>query len=110
MLSSISYVFGWGRRSCLGSQIAEASLFIVLSRLIWAIDFQAPVDPETKKPVVPDINDEEGTFTTGFISVAKTFPVTFRPRSPQRAAIILKAFEDAQREWEVLDLDRDIRV
>ncbi|KDQ51281.1 hypothetical protein JAAARDRAFT_706542 [Jaapia argillacea MUCL 33604] len=103
------YVFGWGRRFCQGSHIAEASLFIVLSRIIWGIDLEAPIDPKTKNPIVPDINDEEGTFTDGFVSVPKIFGVKFKPRSEKHADIIRRSFEEAQSEWQVLGLDVDER-
>ncbi|KAF8625938.1 hypothetical protein AX17_006664 [Amanita inopinata Kibby_2008] len=62
-----SYVFGWGRRFCQGSHIAEASLFISLSRLIWGVEFEAPKDPKTGVPQIPDVGDEEGTFSDGFV-------------------------------------------
>jgi hypothetical protein len=81
----------------------------VLSRLIWGVDFEAPIDPVTKKPIIPDINNEEASFSTGFISGVNMFPVIFRPRS-QKEATIQKAFDDVQREWEVLDLEQDIRA
>ncbi|KIK64878.1 hypothetical protein GYMLUDRAFT_160779 [Collybiopsis luxurians FD-317 M1] len=102
------YVFGWGRRFCLGSHIAEASLFIVLSRLIWAINFTAPVDPTTGKPKIPDINDEEGTYTSGFVSVPRIYPVLFKPRSKGREDIIRKAYEETQSAWDLLGLEKDI--
>ncbi|TFK36297.1 cytochrome P450 [Crucibulum laeve] len=103
------YVFGWGRRFCQGSHIAEASLFIVLARLLWALEFTVPNDPASGKPLIPDISDEEGTFTTGFVSIPKTFPVAFRPRSEKKQMMVQKAFEDAQAEWEVRGFDKDER-
>jgi hypothetical protein len=104
-----SYVFGWGRRFCPGYHIAEASFFIVLSRLIWAIDFQAPIDPITGRRKVPDINDEEATWSSGFVSVPKIYPVSFKARSPGRAELVQRAFDEAQPAWDTLGLDRDER-
>ncbi|KZT25427.1 cytochrome P450 [Neolentinus lepideus HHB14362 ss-1] len=103
------YVFGWGRRFCQGSYIAEASLFIVLSRILWGIDFQTPTDPKTGNSLVPDINDEEETFTDGFVSIPKIFPVSFKARSEKKAEIIRKSFEEAQAEWQVWGLATDER-
>ncbi|ESK96519.1 cytochrome p450 [Moniliophthora roreri MCA 2997] len=103
------FVFGWGRRFCLGQNIAQASFFIVLSRIVWAFDLQTPSDPKTGKPVVPDINNEQATYTDGFLSFPKTFPVAFIPRSEKKAQIIRKAFEEAQDQWEYLGLEKDSR-
>ncbi|KAK7061088.1 hypothetical protein VNI00_000823 [Paramarasmius palmivorus] len=103
------FVFGWGRRFCVGQNIAEASLFLVLSRIIWAFDLQTLKDTKTGQPIIPDINDEEATYTDGFVSVPKAYPLAFVPRSEKRAQIVRKAFEAAQEEWEYLGLDRDVR-
>ncbi|KAF9489007.1 cytochrome P450 [Pleurotus eryngii] len=103
------YVFGWGRRFCQGSHIAEASLFIVLSRLIWGVQFEAPRDPKTGSPVIPDINDEAATFSDGIVAVPYIYKVGFKSRSEKHASIIKRSFEDAQAEWQVLGLKTDER-
>ncbi|KAF8810830.1 cytochrome P450 [Phlegmacium glaucopus] len=103
------YVFGWGRRFCPGYHIAEASFFIVLSRLIWALDLKAPIDPATGRAKVPDINDEEATYTSGFVSVPRIFPVSFKPRSHGREEQVRRAFQEAQGAWDVQGLERDQR-
>ncbi|KAG7098797.1 hypothetical protein E1B28_000702 [Marasmius oreades] len=103
------FVFGWGRRFCVGQNVAQDSLFLVLARIIWAFDLQVPRDPTSGNPLVPDINDEEATFTTGFVSVPKIYPVAFVPRTEEKAKMIIKSFEQAQEEWEILGLDRDQR-
>lgn len=102
-----SYVFGWGRRFCQGSVIAEASLFIVLARILWGIDFEAPKNPVTGVPIIPDVSDEEGTFTDGFIPTPKIFKASFKPRSEKHEFIIRKSFEEAQAEWHILGLTAD---
>lgn len=104
-----SYVFGWGRRFCQGSYIAEASLFIVLSRLLWGIDFQAPIDEKTGKPIIPDIADDERTFSDGFVSIPKLYNITFKPRSEKSEAIIRKAWDEAQGAWEETGMAPDER-
>ncbi|KAL6304972.1 cytochrome P450 [Sparassis latifolia] len=103
------YVFGWGRRYCQGSYIAEASLFIVLSRLLWGIDFRAPTDPKTGQPSIPDMADEEATWSDGFVSVPHIYPVGFRARSEKHAEMIRKSFDEVQGEWQVLGLAMDER-
>lgn len=104
-----SYTFGWGRRYCQGSHLAQASLFIVLSRLVWGIDFYAPLDPQTGRRVVPDVDDEEGTWGDGLITGPHIFPVGFKSRSEKHAQVIKKAFEEVQGEWQALGLTGDER-
>ncbi|ESK98378.1 cytochrome p450 [Moniliophthora roreri MCA 2997] len=103
------YVFGWGRRFCIGQNVAEAALFIVLSRIVWAFDLEVPKNPKSGNSVIPDINDEDVTFTDGLLNFPKAYPVAFVPRSENKAQIIRKAFEEAQVQWEYLGLDTDVR-
>jgi hypothetical protein len=105
----LSYVFGWGRRFCQSSYIAEASLFIVLSRLLWGIDFQVPIDPATEKPIIPDLSDEEGTFTDGLAIGPRMFVAGFKARSEKHEIIIHQSFENVQSEWDELGLATDER-
>lgn len=67
------------------------------------------MDPVTERRKVPDINDEEATYTSGFVSVPRIFPVSFKPRSPGREELVKRAFQEAQMAWDVLGLDRDQR-
>ncbi|PCH35538.1 cytochrome P450 [Wolfiporia cocos MD-104 SS10] len=102
------YVFGWGRRFCQGSYIAEASIFIALSRLIWGIDFYGPIDNSTAQPWIPDTADDTN-WTEGFVTGPKMFPVGFRARSRKHAEVIEKSFVDAQAEWQTMGLAADER-
>ncbi|CCM07189.1 uncharacterized protein FIBRA_09530 [Fibroporia radiculosa] len=103
------YAFGWGRRFCQGSYMAEASLFIVLSRLIWGLDLVAGTDPKTGNPQLPDVNDEEGTWSEGFISVPRIYPVSFRARSEKHAETMRRLFDEVQVEWQAMGLAGDER-
>ncbi|TFY54441.1 hypothetical protein EVJ58_g8867 [Rhodofomes roseus] len=103
------YAFGWGRRFCQGSHVAEASIFITLSRILWGIDFYAPLDPKTKRPILPDVANEETTWSEGFVSVPHTFKVGFAPRSVKHAELIRKSFDSIQSEWQLLGLEGDDR-
>ena len=38
----VQYGFGVGRRECPGKHVAESSLFILISRMLWAFDFRGP--------------------------------------------------------------------
>ncbi|KAL0581499.1 hypothetical protein V5O48_000557 [Marasmius crinis-equi] len=102
------YVFGWGRRFCLGMHIAEASLFIAVARIIWGLDIHAPADPLTGKSLLLDPWDEEN-YTAGFVTNAVPFNVTFKPRSMRHMEVLQHAFEDAQDQWEILGLSKDER-
>ncbi|KAF5558957.1 cytochrome p450 [Fusarium mexicanum] len=51
------FVFGAGRRRCQGMHIADRSLFLAISRLLWAFDFDRVVSPETGKAIILDAAD-----------------------------------------------------
>ncbi len=104
-----SYVFGWGRRFCQGYAIAEASLFIVLSRMVWGIDFQAPIDPTSGKAMIPDIADDYKTFSDGFVSIPLPYSVTFKARSEKHEQIIQRAYDEAQATWKEQGMATDQR-
>ena len=92
-----------------GSYVAEASLYIALSRLIWGLDFQPVVDPVTGKPNIPDVHSEE-TFGDGFVSSPCMFDLSIRPRSEKHAVTIRRLYEDAQNEFLAMGLAKDDRV
>ncbi|KZP29025.1 cytochrome P450 [Athelia psychrophila] len=103
------YAFGWGRRFCPGSAVAEASMFIALARIIWGLDLKPPIDPTTGKVLIPDMTDET-MFNDGFAVGPRACSVGFRARSDGHEALIRGAFEDAQAGFEVMGLARDEEV
>ena len=100
----LSYAFGWGRRFCLGPHVAELSMFIVCARVLWAFDFACPPGYP-----VPDINDEQNSWSDGFISVAKVFPVNWTPRSAAKEAFIRRKYEEIQGDWNLEGFAEDAR-
>lgn len=82
------FVFGAGRRKCQGMHIADRSIFLAVSRLLWAFDFQRAVDQETGEEIVPDKND----LADGMMMFPNPFPADIRPRSAFKA-------ESLRREW-----------
>ncbi|KAK6222947.1 hypothetical protein LQW54_000759 [Pestalotiopsis sp. IQ-011] len=79
--------FGAGRRLCQGMHIADRSLFLAMSRLLWAFDFRRAVG-EDGREIVPDMADLiDGTFVQ-----PRAFPADIRPRSAFKA-------ECVRREW-----------
>ncbi|KAF9442694.1 cytochrome P450 [Macrolepiota fuliginosa MF-IS2] len=52
--------FGFGRRQCAGMHIAVNSVFILVSKLLWAFNIDPNIDPLTGHPVFPNPDDMEG--------------------------------------------------
>ncbi|OSX61377.1 hypothetical protein POSPLADRAFT_1057133 [Postia placenta MAD-698-R-SB12] len=102
------YISGWGRRFCPGKYVSEASMFIVLSRLIWAFDFYAASDPQTGKAKLPNVNNVD-TFTDGLVTAPKIYPVGFKPRSEKHAEMIKASYRDVQNDWQSMGLAGDER-
>ncbi|KAF9236689.1 cytochrome P450 [Melanogaster broomeanus] len=71
---AVSYVFGFGRRVCVGRHFADASLWSAIVNILAAFSFEAPVD-ETGEPIkiLPQ-------FTTEFTSHPAPFPLKITPR------------------------------
>lgn len=92
----------------MGVYIAEASLLIVLSRLIWGFDFLTPTDPLTGEPIIPDALAEE-SFSDGFLNGPRVFNIGFHARSEKHTAIIRESFEDAQADFQNLGYPKDQR-
>ena len=82
------FVFGAGRRKCQGMHIADRSIFLAISRLLWAFDFQRAVDRETGRGIIPDMKD----LADGIVMLPKPFPADIRPRSASKA-------EHVRQEW-----------
>lgn len=91
------FAFGAGRRFCQGSHIAECSLFLGYSRLLWAFNFKKALD-EGGAPITPDAAE----LTEGLLVQPKSFPATIQPRS-------LEKVETIRREWKLMEelLDAD---
>ncbi|KAI5803166.1 cytochrome P450 [Geopyxis carbonaria] len=83
--------FGWGRRICPGKTLAEASLFISITRILWGFTIAAPVDPATGESIRPDTF----AYTDGFNSKPKPFRCVIAPRSPEIQAVIERDAADA---------------
>ncbi|EKM79763.1 hypothetical protein AGABI1DRAFT_127447 [Agaricus bisporus var. burnettii JB137-S8] len=90
------FSFGFGRRQCPGMHIATNALFIVASKLIWAFDIKARVDPLTGRPVILDPDDMAGDLVRGPRDVPCVLQV--RGNSEQTRALILAEAEAAETE------------
>ncbi|KAI1611235.1 cytochrome p450 monooxygenase [Exophiala viscosa] len=86
-----NFNFGAGRRLCQGIHIAERSLFLGMSRILWGFNLNKALD-KAGNPITPNIDDLVGGITVH----PKAYPINIVPRSPERTAIIRKAVEDVE--------------
>ena len=81
------FTFGGGRRLCPGMHVAERSLFLGISRLLWAFEI-TPVDGE-----VPDPD----RLTQGFVCMPEPYKAIIVPRSEERAEMVRREWEEAKK-------------
>ncbi|OAG44327.1 hypothetical protein AYO21_01323 [Fonsecaea monophora] len=86
-----NFNFGAGRRLCQGIHIAERSLFLGISRLLWGFELSKPLD-KNGVPITPDIDDLVGGITVQ----PRDYQAVFKPRSPEKVKIIRDAAREAQ--------------
>ncbi|RSL76734.1 hypothetical protein CEP51_009678 [Fusarium floridanum] len=91
------FTFGAGRRICPGLHVAERSVFIGFSRLLWAFNISRPLDA-FGNPLPIDPN----AVTPGFIVSPVPFKCNFTIRDEKRALLIDKEWN---RCLEFLDKD-----
>ncbi|KAH7085785.1 cytochrome P450 [Paraphoma chrysanthemicola] len=87
-------VFGFGRRLCPGSNIAERSLNIIVARLSWACNITKAKDPKTGKKITPPSYD----YTQGLNTEPRRFPFELACRSSERWKIIEEEALEAAKE------------
>ncbi|KAH9937759.1 cytochrome P450 [Epithele typhae] len=80
--------FGFGRRVCVGVHLARASLFVAVSRVLWAFD----VVPAPGARGLPD----PWAFTDGFNSRPVSFPCGVVRRSARAAEVVEAEWEGAR--------------
>lgn len=88
------YTFGAGRRICPGIHVAERSLFLGMSRILWAFDIAPALDAKTKEPILPDAD----RFTQGFVCMPEPYPARITPRSQAKADRVMEEWKEAQKE------------
>jgi len=85
------FVFGAGRRICQGMHIAERSLFLGISRMLWGFKFEKARD-ENGNEITPDI----GKLTEGLFVLLQPFPARIIPRSQKHAEKIHAEWAECQ--------------
>lgn len=92
------FVFGAGRRRCQGMHIADRSIFLAISRLLWAFDLKRAVDPKTKEEIIPDMDD----LVDGIMSLPHPFKANIVPRDAHKAQRVRDEWADVS---DVLDAE-----
>lgn len=81
--------FGFGRRICVGYNFANQVLFIQMAMMLWAFNFEAPLD-DSGKPIVPD---RSATIDAGVVVLPAPFKTKITPRSPDVPSTIRQELE-----------------
>ncbi|KAI0311926.1 cytochrome P450 [Amylostereum chailletii] len=87
--------FGFGRRQCPGMHVASQSIYIFVTRLLWAFDVVA--EPGSPPP------DSKAYINHGLVRGPASFRFALRPRSPESLKVLeLEAVEADIRlkEWD----------
>lgn len=80
--------FGFGRRICPGSQVAERSLNIMAARIAWACTWSRKVTADGSEVPVPEYD-----YVEGFNVQPKWFPFDLKVRSAERLELLKQAQE-----------------
>ncbi|KAK4221067.1 cytochrome P450 [Podospora fimiseda] len=88
-----TFTFGAGRRICPGIHVAERSLFLGVSRMLWGFNITPALDANGK-PILPDPEK----LTQGFVCQPEEFPCTITPRSEARKQIMIDEWKAAEAE------------
>ncbi|KAI4256950.1 MAG: hypothetical protein L6R42_005934, partial [Xanthoria sp. 1 TBL-2021] len=89
--------YGFGRRLCPGIHLAEQSLYIVISRILWAFDIRK------KAGCSLDMSAKSG----GLIMKHKPFEVNIQSRGPMFSRVVQEASDRAQSETELRAFEID---
>lgn len=77
--------FGFGRRICPGSNLADASTMIVSATLLWAFNMTPKLDAKGKPTDLP--NMDMATFQSSVVATPQPFSATLTPRGPHVARL-----------------------
>lgn len=86
------FTFGAGRRICPGLHVAERSLFLAISRILWAFEIKPKMD-SNGKPILPDPE----RYTQGFVCMPEPFVCDIKPINEKRAAVVEKEWAEAMK-------------
>ncbi|KAL1753471.1 cytochrome P450 [Schizophyllum commune] len=83
-----TFIFGYGRRICPGMHLATVSALLATMKLLWGFQFRPPTDPATGKEIPLDLHMNREGAAIG----PPHFKCNISVRSPERAAVIERAF------------------
>ncbi|KAH7135157.1 cytochrome P450 2D18 [Dendryphion nanum] len=92
------YVYGAGRRICVGIHLAERTQWRILARLLWAFKIEPAIDETTGLEIPIDADD----FEVKFMNIPRTFKVQIKVRSARHAEVIrqdLEKVKDFLKSW-----------
>lgn len=81
--------YGAGRRVCPGVHLAEKSLYLNISRLLWGFNMM-------KKEVNGEVIEPNSGMVPGWLSIPAPFECDIRVRSEQHSKIITKEWESSK--------------
>ncbi|KAM0235931.1 hypothetical protein ACHAP5_009532 [Fusarium lateritium] len=87
------FTFGAGRRICPEIHVAERSLSLGMSRILWALNIEPALDKE-RNTILPDLDK----LTKGFVCMPEEFPAKITPRSKERETMVLNSWKKAEEE------------
>ncbi|KAF6794614.1 cytochrome p450 [Colletotrichum sojae] len=87
-----SHTFGFGRRTCPGRHVGRDGLWIMMARVLWAFDLEAPIDPSTGKKKFVDNMDMQ---PVGIAIPPTPFDVLFRRRGKWVEEVVERDFAAA---------------
>lgn len=87
------FTFGAGRRICPGIHVAERSLFLGISRMIWGFNIKPAKDAQGK-----DIIPDQEKLTQGFVCMPEEFPASITPRDEKHKQMIIDEWKAAEAE------------
>lgn len=85
------FTFGAGRRICSGIHVAERSLFLGVSRMLWGFNMTPALDADGK-----DIIPDQEKLTQGFVCMPEGFPATITPRTEKKRQMIVDDWKVAE--------------
>ncbi|KAF9731755.1 cytochrome P450 oxidoreductase [Paraphaeosphaeria minitans] len=86
------FTYGAGRRVCPGVHVAERSLFINISRVLWGFNIVKKKSPDGK------VIEPTQEMVKGFFSVPIPFECEILPRSEKHAKVMQEVFGQAEKE------------
>ena len=90
-INTFDLPFGFGRRVCVGMHLARNSLFICMTRILWAFSI-LPALAEDESSIIPD----RWAFTDRFNSRPVSFPCRLQVRNAKVRAVVEHEFANAK--------------